>query len=367
LKKEALAKFIIYVFGVLLIVGGLGVETNTVVVFGFIVSVILLAFTYFSVKRVLMPQYFTLYYLFLLTQILSLMWSLRIGESAISFLLFASGGVFWVVFFNLKLKVFRNLDKLIIYSGLFFSILYLYNRFIGGYDNFVPDSLVHISTPYLNHSHIGDYWALLLILVIYRHVVHKERLSWLLIVLGGFLLALSQSRSAILSLAVGVFIIVRREGLWEKYRNILVLVMVLAAGLFIFTGLTKPTLLSRPYFVQGVVGLVRNPFGIGMGNFGIISIDPQNHLWGLSSYSSAALNIFMEVLSGIGMFGLVFIVWLIGVSNNLLRRDASQNAIYTALFFALTVNFFFDSTYFIPTMLWLWFVLLGLSQPSGGR
>jgi hypothetical protein len=306
-----------------------------------------------------------LYYLFLLTQILSLTWSLRIGESAFSFLLFAGGGVFWVVFFNLKQKIYEEFNKIIIYSGLFFSVLYFYNRFVDGSDKFVPDSLIHISTPYLNHSHIGDYWALLLILTVYRYVIHKERLSWLLVVLGGFLLTLSQSRSAILSLAVGVLIIFRSEGFWEKYRNILVLVMVLAAGLFIFTGFSKPTLISRPYYVQGIVGLVRNPFGIGMGNFGIISIDPQNHLWGLSSYSSAALNIFLEVLSGIGVFGLIFIVWLVSVINNLLRRDASQNAIYMALFFAITVNFFFDSTYFIPTMLWLWFAFLGLSQPQG--
>ena len=39
-----------------------------------------------------------------------------------------------------------------------------------------------------------------------------------------------------------------------------------------------------------------------------------------------------------------------------------EGLIFRAIFLGLTVNFFFDSTYKIPTMIWIWFLSLGLAR-----
>ncbi len=67
-------------------------------------------------------------------------------------------------------------------------------------------------------------------------------------------------------------------------------------------------------------------------------------------------------MTGMGIFGLVFIAWLFKIICDLWSKKFAQNLIYQAVFFALATNFFFHSTYFIPAMLWLWFMVLGLAQ-----
>jgi hypothetical protein len=98
-----------------------------------------------------------------------------------------------------------------------------------------------------------------------------------------------------------------------------------------------------------------------MGNFREISKDPGNHILGFWGFSSVAHNIALEVLSGLGILGFVFVYWLYKVLSDLWSDKSKKNILYKSVFFALTVNFLFDSTYFIPTMLWLWFTTLGLS------
>ncbi len=57
-----------------------------------------------------------------------------------------------------------------------------------------------------------------------------------------------------------------------------------------------------------------------------------------------------------------FIVWLCNVSWKLIKKINDKSILPTAIFFTLLVNFLFDFTYFDPTMLWLWFIALGLAQ-----
>jgi len=134
-------------------------------------------------------------------------------------------------------------------------------------------------------------------------------------------------------------------------------------ALFVFAGAQKITLFSRPYFVQGIVGFVRNPLGIGMGNFIIVSSDSANHLWGMDAFSSIAHNIVLEILTGMGVFGFIFLAWLVIILKDVWHNNKTKDIIYQALFVTLGVNFLFDTTYFISTMLWLWFGSLGLSLP----
>ncbi|OGM59246.1 hypothetical protein A3A75_03925 [Candidatus Woesebacteria bacterium RIFCSPLOWO2_01_FULL_39_10] len=109
------------------------------------------------------------------------------------------------------------------------------------------------------------------------------------------------------------------------------------------------------------MGLIKNPFGIGVGNFVYTSYANKDFISGLNSFSFYAHNIFLEVISGMGILGLSFIFWFIKVFTKVMNSSNSR-IIFTAIFLVLTVNFMFDITYFNPTMMWLWFISLGLAQ-----
>ena len=80
-----------------------------------------------------------------------------------------------------------------------------------------------------------------------------------------------------------------------------------------------------------------------------------------SFYSETAWthNLVLEIISGLGIFSTIFIVWLFNVFKTFLHKDSPIP--YEALFLAIFVNFTFDITYIIPTMLWLWFTAFALA------
>jgi hypothetical protein len=266
-----------------------------------------------------------------------------------------TGGIFWVSTYNLKDKKELGFERLMVFLGISYSLLYLLFTIQG--KNFGSWSLVFPASSY--HHHIGDFWAVVLAAVSVSLVDKKSLLKKVPITLFGLIfVALSLSRSAHLALGAGIIFVFLKAG--KIKRRYIYLLLGIASIFFIATGFSKPTLLARPYFVQGAVGLFRNPIGVGMGNFGEISADPLNQIGEMDSFSTNAHSVIFEVLAGIGFFGFVFIYWLTkkvmdiwGQNNNLAPK---------ASFIALTVNFLFDSTYFIPTMLWIWFILLGLSE-----
>jgi hypothetical protein len=128
--------------------------------------------------------------------------------------------------------------------------------------------------------------------------------------------------------------------------------------LFLLTATGKSVFLSRDYFVQGLVGLVKHPFGAGGGNFNLISEDTGNQILWFTKTSSLAHNIFIEMISAVGVFATLFIYIIL----KLLKSASVKKSFYWILFIAVLVNFSFDYTYIIPTMTYLWFSFLGLSQ-----
>ena len=114
--------------------------------------------------------------------------------------------------------------------------------------------------------------------------------------------------------------------------------------------------------LQAIVGFIHNPWGVGIGNFVQVSQNPENHLWGLGGHSAVTFNIILEILVGMGVFGFSFLAWFVRIITSLLQVPLRGVPLYRAIFLALTANFFFNSTYFVPTMLWLWFGSLALSQ-----
>ena len=99
--------------------------------------------------------------------------------------------------------------------------------------------------------------------------------------------------------------------------------------------------------------------GLGMGNFGEVSGDIQNHVFGLSNYSSVAHNVLLEFLVGMGIMGLLFWWWFIKYAVEPFVMEKVESSLVSGLVVALGVNFLFDYTYFIAPMWWLFMFLLG--------
>jgi hypothetical protein len=197
------------------------------------------------------------------------------------------------------------------------------------------------------HNHLGDLWAITLVAISYLVFMKKQKLYLLLIAIGFILIGLSLSRSAILSIVVGIGYIFHNSPPNKNYKHAFIVIGALCLLLFLYFGIYKTTLFSRPYFLEGFTSLVNTPLGIGVGNFDQVS-----------SESSLAHNILIEMVTGMGIFSVVFILWLGKVFKSFLKKDT--NILYEAIFIAIFVNFCFDTTYNIPSMVWLWFSTLAL-------
>ena len=101
----------------------------------------------------------------------------------------------------------------------------------------------------------------------------------------------------------------------------------------------KSLLLSRQFFVQAVAGLLHYPKGIGLGSFGDISLNPEFHVWGMSDFSLVVHNLVLEIMSGVGWLGLVFVVWLAEVVRGVLGGRKDKMLVYRAMWLSLTINF----------------------------
>jgi len=365
MPKITLEKFIstsaLTLLVTLFFLGGLGVELPLVYLLGIIVAILLLFLAVLKNGKIVFPKGALLYFLFLVLFAVSTFWSVDKKASLEYLLLFTSGLLIWISIYNLYSEVSYWFEKLVIIIGFIFGFLFVVNRFFGNPDLVRPWSLHLQYTAYLNHKHIGDLWAVVLTIVAYKITRTNRIWYWLTVPPGIYLLLESQSRSAYVALAAGVsYFAVNRFA--AKYKKILTLMILVSAALFVITGAAKPTILTRQYFIQGILGIIHNPFGIGAGNFGIISSDPENWLFGLSHLSKVAHNIFLEILAGMGIFGSVFIFWFLVVAKEVWAKKDNKNTVFGAVFFAISANFFFDSTYFVPAMLWLWFGSLALSQ-----
>src|SRR3990167_10125662 len=351
---------IIFFLGTLLFLGGLGIDTSSVQILGISVGILLLVLIRFWKKKLDIPEGFWIYIFFLAILALSTFWSVNLERTLKYSASFFTGGLFWLIFFNIQDYIRTRFGHLLILLSCLFGGFLIFHLISGTLDP-NPWSIYSWTTPEKTHNHIGDLWALVGILVFYRWSLKRPLIDTIFLGLTVFFLALSQSRSAYLALAVGIGFMVLKQGWNKTNKSIIITLTILVVTLFLYSGLTRTTLFSRPYFLVGTLGLITSPFGVGLGNFGEISSRVRASFpWTANYITSFAHNILLEVSAGIGILGLVFITWLLRVSNYLFENK--ENLLFKALFFALLTNFMFDTTYLIPSMVWLWFASLGLAQ-----
>jgi hypothetical protein len=344
-----------------LFLGGIGREEVLVTIHGVVVGLLLLTTSALTTKKIKLPNNFRLFLIFLSFTGLNLFWT-GDKEATLKILaLYISFAIYWLASFNFKQTIW--LKHVIVGIGLIFATLFFLR--IADYipETITPRGFISQASHYNNHAHLGDYWAIVIIFLIPSLLKKITYTGFLLTGLGVFILAFSESRSAYLALLIGISYIASQQKLVKKHsKTIIFSLATITVLVFLSVGFSKTLLGSRPYFVQSIAGFFKYPLGVGVGNFDAISNDPATHWFGFSGFSIVTHNIVLEFISGMGVLGFVFAWWLYKIIVDLIKDSSKKNLVYRAAFIGITVIFMFDTVYLLPTMVWLWGILLGLSQ-----
>ncbi|MFH1970856.1 MAG: hypothetical protein ABIJ05_00525 [Patescibacteria group bacterium] len=340
-------------------------------IIGFLFSSILFLIILYKKKNMLYPPGSLVFIFFISFQLISLIWTKNIFNSIEYLLLFLSSLFLNIFFYNFNQLKTKNIESIIIILGIIFGILFIFTQIIPipFLIKILPDTCCSLYTPYSNnHNLIGDYWVLITVIGIYRYIYKQSLKNILLISISLTFTILSQSRSAFLSLLVALYLIFNNQEFPKKIMRYIKIFIYLILGIFIFLSMGKTTIFSRPYYFQGIFSLFKNPMGVGMGNFRELTKNSEFGLSTLAGSSAAkAHNIFLEVFSGIGFFGISFILWLLVSLKGVIRNVEKVNFLYLLIFVAISVNFFFNVTYAIPSMLWIWFISLAIIQRNASE
>ena len=312
-------------------------------------------------KKISFPRHFSIMLLFMLIlQIYPIFMSSKLNPFYFA-AIFGVGLIYWLIFFNIK-HGGAVVQSLLVKLTLLYSLFYVLTKFFNM--NLVKMAgLFFMEGMPSRHYHVGDLWAFTLIVVIGMGWGAFKIKDWLLMDIGFLFLVVSNARSAYLSLLLGFFYLLTKK--WRggnSHKFMPVAFISLIIGLFIFASSTKTTLFSRPYFLQSVQSFPEFPLGVGMGNFNLIA----EHLLQNSDLKNLALssythNIFLETLSGVGIFSILFLIFLVKIAIDILQEH-SKKVIWGALLIAILVNFMFDTTYTIPGLIWILFMSLGVFQ-----
>ena len=373
-------KIILFLLTLILFWGGLNIHPDMFAAFA--IPTVLLIF-FLSVEesghlKIKIPRYFWVYGIFLatvlITNLLHSHTPYNIGNIFLSN--FILGTIFWLAAYNIKNpKLNTAILKIVILLGGIFAIvsftllaLMLQNTNLTSILVSLPSSVslvIPLQTSF-HHQFIGDYWEIVILAAFYFASKKDNWKYWALIVIGFVILIPSQSRSALLALAIGI-ILLKPLGnevkiINSKISNIL---LVILAILFVAVGIEKPTIFSRIYFIKAIYGFIQHPLGIGMGNFW--NIDSSNHISIFNFYAVQARslythNIILEIILGLGIFSLPFLIWITAISISLLNNSDQNVLIYRSIFFVILINFLFTQTYINPAMFCVMFINLGLAQ-----
>ena len=348
MKVQPLTKIIDHFFfittSIFLALGSIGVFSEAFLLLGTVNAIIALGYKFLLNGRIDFPKGYFLYIMFLLTLLIHTFFA---DGKFLFFWLFLSGGLVWLEVYNFKELFSQYFTSVLIILGVLMGILYFYSLS----NPIVLPNLVSLfagTTSLIKHSNIGDLWAIVLITIFFKLIKNKSKIYIPLILVGIYFLSISYSRAAIVSLSVGIVYLFKDDMIKKNYRKKFGILFAGIIILFIYFGLSKTTLLSRPYFLQALLGLSQYPLGTGMGGFTLISHD-----------SNLVHNIFLEILSGMGVFSIFFFVWIYKVLKSLVLSKQVNN-IAAALFLATLADFCFNTTYTIPGFMWIWFLALGI-------
>lgn len=329
---------------ILIALGSVGVFSMAFLYLGTINALCAIGYKLIQNGKLQIPDHFYLYSLFLIALLIHT-WLLKGDYRFLA--LFLSGGLFWIQTYNFRNLFAKHLTPILVMLGILMGALYFYSL---AFPVYLPNlvSLFVAPTSTIKHSDIGDLWAVVLTGLFYILSKKRSLLYAPLILFGGYFLIISYSRAALVSLTIGCVYIFQKSEKRRYLKHILIFLLICASMIFIYAGMSKTILLSRPYYFDAIKGLLKYPLGTGLGSFTLIG-----------SGSNLAHNIILEVMSGMGIFSILFIVWLYKIVKTIFTSK-HINLEAAAISLAILTNFCFNTTYTIPAFIWLWFISLGV-------
>jgi type III secretory pathway component EscS len=358
------------IVGVLFLIGGIGYRQMIVQDMGVFAGLILLILALIlNQGKMKVPPTFWLYMGFATLVGWDVMTRGNPFYSPKFFSLMVGGGFFWTAFYLMGRGKYREVIKqyfplMILLLGYVFFGGYLILKGMGYEREYFSFSILYPLS--LEHHHIGVYWSLAL-LTLLPFLPRDNKYPWymvLSIVLGGYLVLISQARSAILALIVGVAIYYweRVKDLQDKNKNVRIVLLMLVAAILLMS-IYKPIRLMH-FFTPGILTLERLPMGIGVGKFKEASGYFAYKYQSVDFITTSTHNLFMEMIAGLGWLGFIFLSWFGLACTSLMVKRGRRVEMTSVLFLALSAVFVVDPGYSIPTLYWLWMSLLGVSQGS---
>lgn len=274
--------------------------------------------------------------------------------------IFSEGLIFWLIFYNINEggKLLKSiLVNLSITYSFFYIISILFNiNLIALAEPFFSGGLL------VNHWNIGDLWAFTLISIIATEWNKFKHSTWIIIGVGFGFVAISNVRSAMFALAVGLVYFFTKNTIQPKFSKIIMSIFIgLCVIFFVLSGINKTTIFDRPYFGQSIQAFAKHPFGVGMGNFKQISAEYYSNGTDGGQLATTTFNIFFEALSGVGIFSVLLLIFLISVVGDLFK-DNNHNVTWGAVLLTILTNFMLDASYNTPSLMWIFFMAIAIFQ-----
>lgn len=313
--------------------------------------------------------------LFMASILVSLIFSYDKMVSFKEFYKYITALLLFLVAASLSAEEKSRLIKIITLTAIFVGFFSFYQYFFGFRhlseyiaknnitDPFVLDYInrKRVFTPFITPGVLGGYLAMVIPLTL----VDKKKL-WFIFPLS-FALLLSRSVGAILSLFLGLTIYFYLKEKLGKKEAFLVLglfviaVLILIARFVVQKEYTHPVFstLMRLNYWKDALGVIKlSPlFGVGIGNFNI-------------TYSRYAHNSYLQFWAEAGILSLISYLWIVlavfkaAFKNIGASADRNRIACLSFASFVFLAHNFIDFTFFLPEVVFIWWIILGLLLPK---
>jgi hypothetical protein len=310
-----------------------------------------------TVRKINIPRHFFIMVLFFLILQVYLFF---IGDKLnplYSSIVLGEGLIYWAIFYNLP-EAFRYIKYFIYSLAIIYSLIYLASLAFNISLTKLAELYFGPSQLTSRHWHLGNLWAFVLVITIAANWGKYNLKNLPLIVLGIIFLVISNVRSAMVSLMASFIYLFYQKKTVAKMQKVTIIALALTAVIaFIYISRFKTSIFSRPYYIQSIESFAKYPLGVGVGNFKNIAIEYYKENPSDTSLSFYTHNVFLETLSGVGVFSMIPLIFLILLTKDLIRRRF--DIIPSSLLIAMLVNFMIDASYLRIGLVWLFFMTLG--------
>lgn len=311
--------------------------------------------------------------LLVLALLISLVFSQNKSVSLSELYKYLGGLLLLLVAVSLSEKEKSLTIQVIVAAGLVISFLAIYQYFLGfshvlAYlsnnklsSPFALDYLARkrVFFPFITPGILGGYLAMIIPLLL----INKNRLWFILPVF--FALLLTQSLAAFLSLffALIIYVCLRKKIKMVHLFSLLVL-FILIIIIFIWRSGTQKehihpifSTIMRLNYWRGALEIIKaHPLvGVGLGNFNL-------------KWSRYAHNSYLQIWAEMGILGLFSFIWIIcAVIKSYFKNSAellykNQAACLFTASAVFLIHNFLDFTFFLPEVVFVWWVILGLNM-----